>query len=531
MKSYALLSVSDKTGIEDVARALVNAGVSLLSTGGTYRQLEAAHIPVEEVADYTQFPEMLDGRVKTLHPLVHGGLLARRDLPEHCQVMEEYGIRAIDYVIVNLYPFKETILKPDVNLEEAIEQIDIGGPTMLRSAAKNYQSVTVVTDPADYQTLINQLSTTQSTSLAFRQYCASKVFGLTAHYDTLITRYLESHVARNETEYPAHPWSHHTLTYVDGETLRYGENSHQEATWYKDIFAPESSLTRGRQLNGKQLSYNNLRDADSAIAIAQEFHEPVAVALKHQNPCGVAIGETIEEAFARCYQADSVSIFGGIVVLNRPVTLTLAESLADIFLEIVIAPQFEAEALALLQQKANLRLIELDLQCTGEESSVQYQGLQGGMLVQSLDQSDELAKDRLTELPDAWTLVTETAPTTEQIQAMNLAMRVVKHVKSNAIVVGNEYMTLGIGAGQMNRVGAARIALEQAQAQSDELRSTYVMASDAFFPMPDTVTLAHEAGIHAIIQPGGSLRDQDSIDVCNQTDMAMVTTGIRHFNH
>ncbi|UUX35025.1 bifunctional phosphoribosylaminoimidazolecarboxamide formyltransferase/IMP cyclohydrolase [Fundicoccus culcitae] len=530
MTQYALLSVSDKTNILEVAKALNNQGIKLLSTGGTYKTIEASGLPVESVDHYTGFPEMMDGRVKTLHPKIHGGLLALRNNPAHMEAAKNHHIRLIDYVIVNLYPFKETITKKEVTLADAIENIDIGGPSMLRSAAKNYQSVTVVTDPADYATFINQLETKGQTNFEFRQYLAAKVFQLTSHYDTLIADYLTQF--NQTTDFESHPWEHKTLTFSDRQSLRYGENGHQSASFYKQINPPAFSIGAAQQLHGKALSYNNLKDADAAIKIAREFTEPVAVALKHMNPCGVAVADTIETAFERCYQADSVSIYGGIVVVNRPVTLALAKRFSDIFLEIIIAPEFEADAFTHLQRKKNLRLLTVDFTQAEDSYQEEYVSVTGGLLVQDADASDELVKDSYQTMPTTWDTPTKRQPTAKEQAAMNFGMKVVKHVMSNAIVVTNDYMTLGIGAGQMNRVGAAEIALKQAEEKAADLRNdVFVMASDAFLPMADTAELAHQHGITAIIQPGGSIHDEDSVAVCDQADMAMVTTGIRHFRH
>ena len=411
MTKYALLSVSDKTGIIEVAQTLVNNGIELLSTGGSFKTIEEAGIPVTAVEDYTEFPEMMDGRVKTLHPKIHGGLLGLRDNNEHIQAMNDHGISTIDYVIVNLYPFKETITKPDVTLADAIENIDIGGPSMLRSAAKNYQSVTVVTDPADYPTLIQQLTDNNESTYEFRQYLAGKVFQLTSHYDALISDYLDQ-FNKKEQNFEVNQWSHKTLTYSEKQSLRYGENSHQSATFYKELNAPKSSIAAAIQLNGKELSYNNLKDADAAIKIAREFTEPVAVAVKHMNPCGVAIADTIELAFERCQQADPVSIYGGIVVVNREVSLELANALGKIFLEIIVAPSFSPEALERLTKKKNLRLLTIDFD---EESNIdqeEYVSVSGGLLVQAVDQSNELVKDSLTDIPNTWDVSTKTTTDT-----------------------------------------------------------------------------------------------------------------------
>lgn len=529
MNRYALLSVSDKTNIVEVAQALVDQGIQLLSTGGTFKVIEEAGIPVQTVDSYTGFPEMMDGRVKTLHPKIHGGLLGLRDNEEHQQAAQTHEIAPIDFVIVNLYPFKETIQKENITLEDAIENIDIGGPSMLRSAAKNYRSVTVVTDPQDYPTLMNQLKESGETTFEFRAYLARKVYQLTSHYDTLIANYLMSQ--ETETFPEAHAWNHITLTYLNEETLRYGENSHQTASFYREVNPAANTIAGAVQLHGKQLSYNNIKDADAAIKIALEFEEPVAVAVKHMNPCGVAIGETIESAFDRCYQADPVSIFGGIIVLNRPVSMSLAEKLHEIFVEIIIAPSFDPEAYELLASKKNIRLMTMDFQVENNVERSEFISVSGGLLRQDQDQSPELLSEVTDSIPDEWELMTEKTVSTKEIQALNFAMKVCKHVKSNAIVVTNECMTLGIGAGQMNRVGAAEIALKQAQANESANKETLVVASDAFFPFGDTVTMASQYGVTAIIQPGGSLKDQESVDVCNEKGIAMVKSHYRHFRH
>lgn len=526
-KKYALLSVSDKSGLDTVAKALVEQGVGLLSTGGTYDYLQQAGFAVETVESYTKFPEMMDGRVKTLHPKVHGGLLANLDDENHLQKMQEQGMVSIDYVIVNLYPFKETILKEGVTLADAIENIDIGGPTMLRSAAKNYRRVSVVTDPADYPAFIAQLDEQGATSLDYRFYLASKVFELTSHYDTLISQYMnEQRQALGEAE---RPWDHLTKTYVNKASLRYGENSHQKAAFYKEVDASTATIAGAKQLHGKELSYNNIKDADAAVKLINEFTEPAAVAVKHMNPCGAAVGDTVEQAFDRCFQADPISIFGGIVVVNRPVSRELAEKLHNIFLEIVIAPSFDEEAQAILMKKKNIRLLEMEIgKPAGKDELV---SVSGGLLVQDIDQSDELSREPISAMPEEWEAMTKRQPNATEARALNFLMKICKHVKSNAIVVGNEYMTLGIGAGQMNRVGAAEIALKQAGKNEAAGSGQLFMASDAFFPMDDTVALAHEYGVTAIIQPGGSIKDKDSVAVCDEQGMAMVKTGIRHFRH
>ncbi|BAM46568.1 bifunctional phosphoribosylaminoimidazolecarboxamide formyltransferase/IMP cyclohydrolase [Amphibacillus xylanus] len=509
MKKRALLSVSDKTGLIDFAKGLIEAGFELISTGGTLSTLQEAGLEVLPVSAVTNFEEILDGRVKTLHPMIHGGLLARRHLPEHQKQLEQFNITPIDLVAVNLYPFKETIAKPDITEQDAIENIDIGGPTMLRAAAKNFESVTVVVDPADYQQVLDNLG---ADSLELRKKLAAKVFRHTAHYDALIAEYFTQLTDEIDPEVL-------TLTYEKVDTLRYGENPHQSASFYKEAEIQGGSIAHAKQLNGKALSYNNIQDANAALEIVMEFSEqPAAVAVKHMNPCGVGIGATIEEAFQKAYDADPISIFGGIIALNREVDLATAKKLKDIFLEIIIAPSFAEEALALLSEKPNLRLLETSVE-PDEFDSKKVVSVRGGLLVQNRD----LGRVEADDLE----VVTDNAPTAEQLEELLFAWKVVKHVKSNAIVVAKDNQTVGVGAGQMNRVGAAKIAFEQA---GDKAIGA-VLASDAFFPMPDTVENAAKAGIKAIIQPGGSKRDQDSIDMCNKYGIAMVMTGMRHFKH
>ncbi|MCI5775004.1 MAG: bifunctional phosphoribosylaminoimidazolecarboxamide formyltransferase/IMP cyclohydrolase [Aerococcus sp.] len=531
MTRYALLSVSDKSGIEEVAKALVANGLTLLSTGGTFRATEQAGIPVEKVEDYTRFPEILDGRVKTLHPKIHGGLLGLRDNEAHRKTLKENEISFIDYVIVNLYPFKETIKKSGVTLADAIENIDIGGPSMLRSAAKNYQSVTVVTDPKDYDTLIDQLQATGETSLAFRAYLAQKVFALTSHYDTCISQYLAKQLNDSEDDFTKHAWDHLTLTYEQREEMRYGENSHQKASFYKEIDPPAFSIAKAKQHHGKALSYNNLKDADAAMRVVREFDEPAAIAMKHMNPCGVGTAETIEEAFDRAYTGDPVSIYGGIVAVNRNVTLELAEQMAKIFLEIVIAPSFDEDAYERLAKKKNLRILTVDFDHKDDSYEKEYVTLNGGILEQDQDHSEELSPVQISEMPADWNVASNRQPTEKEIRAMNFAMKVVKHIKSNAIVVTNENMVLGVGSGQPNRIDSFKIAIQKAEAKDPSLRETLVVASDAFLPKRDNAEYASEHNITAIIQPGGSKHDDESIAIANEKDIAMVMTGKRHFRH
>ncbi|WLV25297.1 bifunctional phosphoribosylaminoimidazolecarboxamide formyltransferase/IMP cyclohydrolase [Aciduricibacillus chroicocephali] len=510
MKKQALLSVSDKTGITDFAAGLVKQGFEIISTGGTLKAIEEAGIPVKAVDEVTGFPEIMDGRVKTLHPKVHGGLLAKRDNPEHRQALADNEIDTIDLVAVNLYPFKETLAKPGVSDDEIIENIDIGGPTMLRSAAKNFADVLVVVDPSDYPKVLEALEQDQ-TDYKLRHGLAAKVFRHTAHYDAMIARYF------TEATGEAFP-ENYTVTYEKVQDLRYGENPHQHAAFYKTPVSAAFSLSSAKQLHGKELSYNNIQDANAALEIVREYAEPAAVAVKHMNPCGVGVGDNIEQAFQRAYDADPVSIFGGIVALNQQVDKATAEILSGIFLEIIIAPGFDQDALDILTQKKNIRLLEMDMVDT-EARSHKLTSINGGMLIQDADHA-EFKDDQLA-------VVTKRAPSEEEMKDLIFAWKAVKHVKSNAIVLAKGCQTVGIGAGQMNRVGAAKIAIEQA----GEAAEGAALASDAFFPMPDTVEAAAAAGIKAIIQPGGSKRDQESIDACDKHGIAMVLTSMRHFKH
>ena len=513
MTKRALISVSDKTGIENFARELVANGVEIISTGGTKKALDEAGIATISIDEVTGFPEMMDGRVKTLHPKIHGGLLGRRDLDTHMQAMADHDIQPIDFVVVNLYPFKETILKPDVTQEDAIENIDIGGPSMLRSAAKNHAAVSVIVDPADYAVVLEELKAEGDTTLATRKRLAAKVFRHTAAYDALIANYLTALVGEEEPEKL-------TLTYDLKQSLRYGENSHQEASFYADALPQTYSIASAKQLHGKELSYNNIRDADAAIRIAREYTEPTVVALKHMNPCGIGTAATILDAYTAAYEADSVSIFGGIVVLNRPVDAATAEKMHEIFLEIIIAPSFDEEALAILTKKKNIRLMTLDFadMITEQPETV---SVLGGLLVQS--------QDTIEENPEDWEVVTKRQPTETEKSALAFAWRAVKHVKSNAILLANDTQTVGIGAGQMNRVGSVKIAIEQAEA-AGKIEGA-VLASDAFFPMSDSVEYAAKHGIKAIIQPGGSIKDQESIDMADEHGITMLFTKVRHFRH
>ncbi|MUV38588.1 Phosphoribosylaminoimidazolecarboxamide formyltransferase [Lentibacillus sp. JNUCC-1] len=510
MRKRALMSVSDKTGLAPFASELADLGYEIVSTGGTLRTLLDAGIPAVQVADITGFPEILDGRVKTLHPYIHGGLLAKQDDENHMAQLNEGGIEPFQLVCVNLYPFKETLQQSEATSDEMIEQIDIGGPAMLRASAKNFASLTVVVDPADYDQVLEHLKNSPA-DLETRKRLAAKVFSHTAHYDAMIAGYFNDQIGNAFPETL-------TVTYEKSSTLRYGENPHQAAAFYQTPIAPENSLARANQLNGKALSYNNIQDADAALAMLREYEVPAAVAVKHMNPCGIGCGDDLNEAFEKAYNSDPVSIFGGIVAVNREVTADLADQLSKIFLEIVIAPQFTDEALAILTQKKNIRLLELPM-TEHEEREHLLKSVTGGLLVQDADQQPFSRDDAVC--------VTDRQPTEAEWEDLMFAWKAVKHVKSNAIVLAKDGQTIGIGAGQMNRVGAAKIALEQAEEKAEGA----VMGSDAFFPMPDTVETAAAAGITAIIQPGGSKRDQDSIDACNTHDIAMIHTGMRHFKH
>jgi len=507
----ALVSVSDKTGLVPFVTELVKLGFEIISTGGTKIALEDAGLKVISIDEVTGFPEILEGRVKTLHPMVHGGLLAKRDDEAHVAQVKKNQIEYIDLVCVNLYPFAQTLVNPNSTHEDKIENIDIGGPSMLRSAAKNYNDVVVVVDARDYDLIISEYQTQGSTQLETRQKLAGKVFNHTAAYDAMIAGYFNQ---VNEVEVPEKL----TKTYELIQGLRYGENPHQQAAFYKELGTYDYSVTTSEQLHGKELSYNNIADANAALEIVAEFHVPAAVAVKHINPCGVGIGADINEAFQKAYDADPVSIFGGIIALNRTVTVETANKLHGIFLEIVLAPDFEPEALEILQAKKNIRLLKTPMTKI-ETASQKLTSVAGGALLQATDTKE------LT--PEDLTVPTVVKPNSEDIEQLLFGMRVVKHVKSNAIALVKDGMTIGIGAGQMNRVGAAKIALEQA---GEKAKGAY-LASDAFFPMSDTVELAAIYGIKAIIQPGGSIKDEDSIKACDELGIAMVMTGFRHFKH
>ncbi|KSU81220.1 MULTISPECIES: bifunctional phosphoribosylaminoimidazolecarboxamide formyltransferase/IMP cyclohydrolase [Fictibacillus] len=507
----ALVSVSNKEGLVPFVQALAEQGVEIISTGGTSKALQEAGVKVTGISEVTGFPEIMDGRVKTLHPMIHGGLLAVRDNESHVQQMEENGISPIDLVVVNLYPFKETIAKENVAFEDAIENIDIGGPSMLRSAAKNHAYVTVVVDPADYSKVLEEVQQNNQVSDETRKKLAAKTFRHTAAYDALIAEYLTNMVEEENPE-------SFTVTYEKKQDLRYGENPHQKAAFYKAPLGTKTSIAQAEQLHGKELSYNNINDADAALQIVREFSDPAVVAVKHMNPCGVGTGSSVEEAFARAFEADPISIFGGIIASNVEINAAAAQKMSEIFLEIVIAPSFSTEAKEILTKKKNIRLLTLEL---GEDKKQEKKltTVRGGLLVQD---EDAYGLDQANI-----SVPTKREPTEKEWEDLKLAWKVVKHIKSNAIVLTKDQMTIGVGAGQMNRVGAANIAIEQA----GEKAQGSALGSDAFFPMDDTVEAAAKAGITAIIQPGGSVKDEDSIKKADEYGIAMVFTGVRHFKH
>jgi phosphoribosylaminoimidazolecarboxamide formyltransferase/IMP cyclohydrolase len=509
----ALLSVSDKTGLVELARVLASAGVELISTGGTARALRDAGLSVRDLSDHTGFPEMLDGRVKTLHPRVHGGLLYLRGNPEHERTVAEHGIAPIDLVVVNLYPFESTVARPGVTLHDAIENIDIGGPSMLRSAAKNHESVTVVVDPADYPEVAAEVARDGGTTLGLRRRLAAKVFARTAAYDAAIA----THLSR-EFSPPDQPAPVLSVVAPLAQPLRYGENPHQKAALYGPFH------DHYQQLHGKELSYNNILDLTAAVALISEFGNegPTLAILKHTNPCGVGRGATLREAWDRAYATDRQAPFGGIIAVNQPLDLACAEAIAGIFSEVIVAPAFEPDALAVLQQKKNLRL----LRYLGSPAAA------AGGDVRSVGARSFLWQERDLRLTTAADLrvVTQRAPTPRELEALLFGWRVVKHVKSNAIVYANATQTLGIGAGQMSRVDSSRIAVWKAGEAALPLQGS-VVCSDAFFPFPDGLVAAAEAGATAAIQPGGSMRDAEVIAAADARGVAMVFTGHRHFRH
>lgn len=508
----ALISVFDKTGIVDFAKSLDALGWQIISTGGTSKKLKEAGVLVQDISDLTRFPECFDGRVKTLHPNVEGGILAIRDQESHQKQMAELGIEPIDIVVCNLYPFKQTVLKPGVSHEEVIENIDIGGPTMIRAAAKNYKFVTVITDPEDYAKVIEELQANGDTSIATKEMLAAKVFIHTAHYDALIAHYFSERLGITSPKAL-------TLTYEKKQDLRYGENPHQSATFYTSIQGTKGTLTAATQLHGKELSYNNIGDTDGALETLKEFDEPTIVAAKHANPCGVACADTLLEAYKKAYEADPVSIFGGIVAANREIDGETAAEMAKTFLEVIVAPSYSQEALSILTKKKNIRLLQLEDIGHKDKKAVKAKTVLGGLLIQDLD--TELISEKELKI------VSMRKPTVQEMDDLLFAWKVVKHTKSNGIAIAKDKCTTGVGPGQVSRIWA----LENAIRQGGDRIAGSVMASDAFFPFSDCVEAAHKAGITAIIQPGGSVRDQESIDAVDRYGIAMIFTGMRHFKH
>ena len=501
MIKRALISVFNKEGVLDFSKFLAESGVEVISTGGTYNHLKNNGVEVTEVNEVTNFPEMLDGRVKTLHPIIHAGILAIRDNKEHMDTINERNIGTIDMVIVNLYPFFEKV-REDLSFDEKVEFIDIGGPTMLRAAAKNFQDVVVISDVADYELVMNEMKETGDVSYKLRKKLAGKVFNLMSAYDAAISNFM----LQDEEEYPEYL----SVSYKKKQSLRYGENPHQSAAYYVSAEF-DGGMNDYEILNGKELSYNNIKDLDIAWKVANEFEETACCALKHNTPCGVAIGETAHEAYVKAHDVDPTSIFGGIVAVNKKIDKATAEEMVKIFLEVVAAPEYDEDALEVLRTKKNLRVLKCNVKPCDKKFMVT---VDGGMLVQEED----------TKLIEELKVVTEKAPTEEEMRDLLFGMKVVKYVKSNAIVTVKDGVAVGLGGGQVNRIWPTMDALRRGEGAT-------ILASDAFFPFRDIVDECSKYGIKAIIQPGGSMRDQDSIDACNEHGIAMILTGIRHFKH
>ena len=532
MALTALISVSDKTGILEFAQGLHGLGVKLLSTGGTAKLLLDAGLPVTEVAQHTGFPEMLDGRVKTLHPKIHGGLLARRDVPAHMAALKDHGIDTIDLLVVNLYPFEDTVAKPGCTLEDAIENIDIGGPAMVRSAAKNWKDVGVLTDAAQYPIALRELAADGKLSEKTRFALSVAAFNRIADYDGAISDYLsaidfEASVGQAAPHRAAFP-AHSNGRFVKLQDLRYGENPHQQAAFYRDLYPAPGSLVTARQLQGKELSYNNIADADAAWECVKGFDVPACVIVKHANPCGVAVGADCFEAYSKAFKTDPTSAFGGIIAFNRPMDLAAAQAVSKQFVEVLMAPGYTAEALEVFKSKVNVRILEIGLPKGGKtdwengRNAVDVKRIGSGLLMQTAD-NRELS---LAELK----VVSKKQPTQEQLQDLLFAWKVAKYVKSNAIVFCAGGMTMGVGAGQMSRLDSARIASIKAEHAGLSLKGTAV-ASDAFFPFRDGLDVVVDAGATCVIQPGGSMRDQEVIDAADERGVAMVFSGVRHFRH
>lgn len=507
----ALISVYDKSGIVEFAKGLKELGWEIISTGGTSRLLKENDIEVMDVSDITEFPECFDGRVKSLHPMIHGGLLAVRDNEEHVKTMNELKIEPIDIVVNNLYPFKETIMNTDSTHEDIIENIDIGGPSMLRAAAKNYKFVSVIVDPEDYNNVLSELEESNKVALKTNEYLAAKVFMHTAHYDTLISNYFNK-ITSNE--YP----DIINLTYEKKQSLRYGENPHQKAAFYSEVFEVEGTLSDAEKLHGKELSFNNINDTNGALEILKEFNEPTVVAVKHANPCGIGSSDNIFDAFKKAYEADKVSIFGGIISANREIDEETAKMINEIYIEVVVAPGYTEGALEILTSKKNIRILKLDNIEKNDYKAHDMKKVKGGLLIQETNNS--LLKDDVE-------VVTDRKPTDKEMEDLLFSWKAVKNVKSNGIVLGKDNGIVAIGPGQVSRIWA----LENAIKQGGEKAKGSVLASDAFFPFRDSIDAAHKAGVTAIIQPGGSIKDKEVIEACNEYGIAMVFTGMRHFKH
>lgn len=507
----ALISVYDKSGIEEFALSLKELNWEIISTGGTAKKLKDIGIDVLEVEDITNFPEILDGRVKTLNPYIHGGLLYKRDDELHIKTIEDMNIGPIDMVVNNLYPFEETIKKTNVSHEEIIENIDIGGPSMIRAAAKNYKFVTTVVDPKDYEKVIEELKTSNEVSYQTRQYLAAKVFNYTAYYDALIANYF------NQLEGIEFP-DKLTLPYKKEQSLRYGENPHQRAAFYKEIGKVSGALSNGIKLHGKELSFNNINDANGALKVLKEFNEPTVVGVKHSNPCGIGSGKTIEEAYIKAYECDKESIFGGIIAANREISKEVAEKINSIFIEVVLAPSFTQEALGILTQKKNIRLIEIDNIENNKYDELDMKKVLGGILLQTRD--DELLLEDME-------IVTNRFPSDEELEDLIFAWKAAKNINSNGVVIAKDKATIGIGLGEVNRFWAVENAISRA---GDKIIDS-VLASDGFFPFKDSIEVLGKSGIKAIIQPGGSIKDREVIEEANKYNIAMIFTGIRHFKH
>jgi phosphoribosylaminoimidazolecarboxamide formyltransferase/IMP cyclohydrolase len=512
----ALLSVSDKTGIVDFARGLVELGVEIVSTGGTARALAEANVPVRAIEDFTGFPEMMDGRVKTLHPRLYAGLLAVRDNDEHLRAAAEHSIEPVDLVCVNLYPFEQTVARGDATPEEIVENIDIGGPTMIRAAAKNSAFAAVLVEPADYAPVLAELRESDGRlSLATRRRLAGSAFACTARYDAAISSWFAQ---REDEDFPVQ----RTLAYEKAAELRYGENPHQRAAYYAEVGARTHLLAGVKQLHGKELSFNNLLDLSAARELVEDFSEPACAIVKHNNPCGCALGRTARDAYERAFASDPVSAYGGVIALNRPVDEACAQALSKQFIEVLLAPAFEPEALEVLTQKKNVRLLELP-DWPEPAGGLEAKPVIGGLLVQD--------RDEVSETADQMSVMTTKQPSDAEWQDMRFAWQVCRHVRSNAIVIARDGATIGIGAGQMSRVDAVNIAIEKARAGQPDLLAGSSLASDAFFPFADGPQLAIDAGVTAIIQPGGSVRDEEVVAAADAAGVAMVATGVRHFRH